>query len=453
MADREHWGSRVGFILAATGSAIGLGNIWKFPFITGMYGGAAFVLTYLICIALIGFPVMLIEFAVGRKTQLNAVGAFKTLAPGTPWLIVGGLGVASGFVILSYYSVVAGWTLGYIFVAISGVFHNFATPAEAGQYFSEFGGSPHLAILLHLAFMTMCVMVVIKGIKRGIEKWTKILMPVLLFILVVLMVRGLTLPGAEKGVSFLFKPDWSKLTGTTILVALGHAFFTLSLGMGCMITYGSYLSRKDNLVSSAFTVVLLDTGIALMAGIAIFTAVFAHGLAPDAGPALIFHVLPTVFPHIPGGEIFGVLFFLLLLIAALTSGISLLEVVIAYFVDQKGWSRKRATLLLGSVVFALGVPSALSAVSSAPIGRLQILFGMTFFDLMDYMSFKYMLPLGGFLMTIFVAYFWGAKEFIEELRVGCPKFRVRPVAATILITISSVLILVTLISGIIGLGE
>ena len=220
-----------------------------------------------------------------------------------------------------------------------------------------------------------------------------------------------------------------------------------------MITYGSYLSRGDNLVSAAVTVVILDTGIALMAGIAIFTAVFAQGLDPAAGPALIFHVLPTVFPQIPGGFFFGALFFILLLIAALTSGISLLEVVVAYFVDQKGWSRKRATLLLGSVIFALGVPSALSAVSSAPLGEFRIFLGMPFFDLMDYMSFKYMLPLGGFLMTIFVAYVWGAREFIAELRIGCPKFSIRPLAAVILITISGVLILVTLISGILGLGE
>ncbi|NQS97404.1 MAG: sodium-dependent transporter [candidate division Zixibacteria bacterium] len=449
MEAREQWGTKIGFILAATGSAIGLGNIWKFPFITGMYGGAAFVLAYIVCIALIGFPVMIIEFAIGRKTQRNPVGAFEKLAPGTPWFLAGGLGVAAGFVILSYYSVVAGWTLGYVFMAIADVFKNFTKPAEAGDYFANFAANPLFTIGTHLAFMALCVFVVIKGVKGGIERFSKIMMPVLLSIIIVLMIRGLTLPGAEKGLSFLFLPDFSKLNGTTVLVALGHAFFTLSLGMGTMLTYGSYLSRRDNIISSAVTIVILDTGIALMAGVAIFTAVFAHGLAPDQGSALIFHVLPTVFPKIPGGYIFGIMFFFLLLIAALTSGISLLEVVIAYFVDEKGWSRRKATLVFGGIIFAMGVPSALS---HGPLADMKFFFGMTFFDFMDYMSFKYMLPLGGFLMTIFVAYFWGAKEFIAEIQSGCPKFSIRPVAAVVIITISGILILVTLIAGIMGLG-
>ena len=291
---------------------------------------------------------------------------------------------------------------------------------------------------------------VIKGVKGGIEKFSKIMMPILLVIIIILVIRGLTLPGAEKGVKFLFLPDFSKLSGNTILVALGHAFFTLSLGMGTMLTYGSYLSRKDNIVSSAIIVVFLDTAIALLAGIAIFTAVFSQGLVPDQGPALIFHVLPTVFPKIPGGYIFGIMFFFLLMIAALTSGISLLEVVIAYFVDEKGWSRRKATLVFGGTIFVIGVPSALS---SGPLADVKIFFGMTFFDLMDYMSFKYMLPLGGFLMTIFVAYHWGAKEFIAEIKSGCPRFNIKPLAATILITISGILILVTLVTGILGLGE
>lgn len=448
MSSRENWGSKAGFILAAAGSAVGLGNIWKFPFITGMYGGAAFVFTYLICIALVGLPVMLIELAIGRKTAKDPVGAFKTLAPNKPWFAVGGLGVASGFIILSYYSVVAGWTLGYIFVSISGAFNNFSSPADAATYFEHFGANPSIILLLHFIFMGLTMLVVIKGIKGGIEKWSKILMPLLLMILIVLMIRGLTLEGAEKGVSFLFKPDFSKLNGTTILVALGHAFFTLSLGMGAMITYGSYLSRKESLISSGILVVFLDTLIALMAGVAIFTAVFAQGLAPDGGPALIFHVLPTVFPQIPGGDYFGVMFFALLLIAALTSAISLLEVVITYFIDEKGWKRRNAVLVFGGLIFILGIPSALS---TGPLADVKIFFGMTFFDWMDYMSFKYMLPLGGFLMTIFVAYVWGAKEFIAELRVGSPKFRMKPIFATILITISGILILVTLISGIMGI--
>lgn len=448
MKPRENWDSKFGFILAATGSAIGLGNIWKFPFITGQYGGAAFVLTYLVCIALIGLPVMLIEFALGRKTQLNPVGAFKTLAPKTPWFFAGGLGVASGFVILSYYSVVAGWTLGYVFMAVFGTFQEFTNPVDAEVYFTAYGGNTFYSLLTHFVFIFLCIFVVIKGIKSGIERWSKILMPLLLVILIVLVIRGLTLPDAEKGVNFLFKPDFSKLNGNSILVALGHAFFTLSLGMGAMITYGSYLHKKDNLISSAIIIVFLDTAIALMAGIAIFTAVFSFGLDPAAGPALIFHVLPSIFPQIPGGYLFGILFFLLLLIAALTSGISLLEVVISYNVDQKGWSRVKATIVFGSLIAVLGIPSALSQGLLADLK----LFGMTFFDIMDYMSFKYMLPLGGFLMTIFVAFHWGVKEFIAELRNGCPKLAVKPIFALILIIISGILILVTLIAGILGIG-
>jgi len=449
MQERENWGSKVGFILAAAGSAIGLGNIWKFPFITGMYGGAAFVLTYLVCIALVGLPVMLIELSLGRRTQRNAIGVFKELSPGTPWFLAGGLGVASGFVILSYYSVVAGWTIGYIYVAITGAFQNFVDPADAEHYFSDFGASPVKTIFYHFIFMIITMFVVVKGIKGGIEKAAKILMPLLLIILLILVFRGITLPGSEKGISFLFKPDFAKLNGTTILVALGHAFFTLSLGMGCMITYGSYLSRRENLITAGGIVVFLDTLIALLAGIAIFTAVFAQGLAPDSGPALIFHVLPTVFPQIPGGYIFGILFFVLLAIAALTSAISLLEVVIAYFVDEKGWTRRKSVFIIGSLIFILGVPSALS---TGPLSNVKVFFGMTFFDLMDYMSFKYMLPLGGFLLTVFVGYKWGAREFIAELKTGNPRFSIRPVFATILVSISGILILVTLITGALGIG-
>ena len=449
MANREHWGSKIGFVLAAAGSAIGLGNIWKFPFITGMYGGAAFVLTYLVCILLVGLPIMLIELSLGRRTQRNAVGVFKKLAPGTPWFLAGGLGVASGFIILSYYSVVMGWTFGYIFVALFGIFHNLSEPTQAGHYFTNFSASPINTIGLHLICMTITAFVVVRGVKGGIEKASKILMPLLFLIILVLVVRGITLPDAEKGISFLFKPDFSKLSGTVVLVALGHAFFTLSLGMGCMITYGSYLSEDENLLTAGVTVVFLDTLIALMAGVAIFTAVFAQGLPPDSGPALIFNVLPTVFPKIPGGYFFGIMFFILLFIAALTSAISLLEVVTAYFIDEKGWSRKKAVLILASVIFLLGVPSALS---TGPLKDVKVFFGMTFFELMDYASFKYMLPLGGFLLTIFVGFRWGAGEFIAELKKGCPRFEIRPVFASFIVFLAGILILITLITGIFGIG-
>ncbi|MGD8396070.1 MAG: sodium-dependent transporter, partial [Candidatus Eiseniibacteriota bacterium] len=392
-AQREHWGSRIGFVLAAAGSAIGLGNIWKFPFITGLYGGAAFVLVYLVCIVIVGFPVMLIEFAMGRKTQRNPVGAYAAIAgKKSLWIWAGGVGVLAGFVILSYYSVVAGWCISYIVKSLGGGFGQLQDPAQAGALFEAFAGTPSQALVAHALFMLLCIVVVAQGIKSGIETASRTLMPTLIVILLLLVLRGLTLEGSGGGIEFLFKADFSKITGDSILVALGHAFFTLSLGMGAMITYGSYLSKKDDLVSSAIMVVILDTVIALLAGVAIFTAVFAEGLAPDAGPGLIFHVLPVVFGHMPGGTLFAFLFFLLLSIAALTSGISLLEVVIAYMVDEKGWPRRKATWTFGAIIFLLGVPSALAF---GPWSDIKI-GSWNFFDFFDYVSFKYMLPIGGF---------------------------------------------------------
>lgn len=446
---REHWGSRLGFILAAAGSAIGLGNVWKFPFITGLYGGAAFVLVYLVCILLIGVPVMLIEFAIGRKTQRNPVGAYRAIGGRKSlWVWAGGLGVIAGFVILSYYSVVAGWCLGYVLKSIGGGFAAFDDPAEAGEAFAAFAGNPSQAIFAHLAFMLTCILVVAQGVRSGIEKASRVLMPTLLVILFMLVFRGLTLEGSGAGVEFLFRADLSKLSGDAILVALGHAFFTLSLGMGAMITYGSYLSRHDNLLSSAFWVIILDTGIALLAGIAIFTAVFAFGLAPDSGPGLIFHVLPVVFGHMPGGAFFAFLFFVLLSIAAITSGVSLLEVVIAYFVDEKGWQRQRATWIMGGIIFLIGVPSALSfgPWSGIKIGEWSL------FDFFDYMSFKYMLPLGGLLSILFVLSRWTVSGFLEELRRGSRWWLPSRGLGNAALAIAAVLVVITFVAGLAGKG-
>jgi NSS family neurotransmitter:Na+ symporter len=444
---REHWGSRIGFILAAAGSAIGLGNVWKFPFITGLYGGAAFVMVYLVCILLIGAPVMLIEFAIGRKTQRNPVGAYEAIAgERSLWTWVGGLGVLAGFIILSYYSVVAGWCLGYVIKSIGGAFSAFNDPAEAGEVFERFAGSPSQAVFSHAVFMLICIIVVAQGVKSGIEKAARVLMPTLLAILVLLVFRGLTLEGSGKGVEFLFRADFSKLTGDAILVALGHAFFTLSLGMGAMITYGSYLSRQDNLVSSAVWVLVLDTGIALMAGLAIFSAVFAYGLDPAAGEGLIFHVLPVVFGQMPGGAFFAFLFFVLLSIAAVTSGISLLEVVIAYLVDEKGWKRPKATWVFGTVILVLGIPSALSF---GPLADVKI-GNWTFFQLFDYVSFKYILPLGGLLSILFVLGRWKVVEFLAELRRGSSWWLPGLFLARLALGIAAVLMVITFIAGLFG---
>ena len=306
---RGSWGSRFGFIIAAAGSAIGLGNIWKFPYITGQNGGGAFVLVYLVCIALIGLPIMLAEFAIGRKTHKDPVGAYKDIHPRGYWSLVGGMGVVAGFMILSFYSVVAGWTLAYIVKSISMTVTQFESASDAGKYFGQFAANPFETLFYHTIFMILCMAIVIKGVRSGIEKWCGILMPTLFIILLLLVIRSLTLTGAWEGVVFYLKPDFSKLTAQGVLVALGHAFFSLSLGMGTMITYGSYLSKKENLASSALFVGLLDTMIALLAGLMIFPAVFAMGLEPSAGPGLVFHVLPAVFSKMPFGNIVSIAFF------------------------------------------------------------------------------------------------------------------------------------------------
>jgi NSS family neurotransmitter:Na+ symporter len=429
VGNREQWGSKMGFVLAAAGSAIGLGNIWRFPYITGVNGGAAFVLVYLGCVLLLGLPIMLAELTIGRHSQRDVVGAFKVIKPRTPWVLTGSLGVIAGFLILSYYSVIAGWTIGYFFETIFGVFKNFATAQEVSNYFEIFSANPYKAIGYHALFMFLCMLIVAKGIKGGIERWSKILMPALLAIILILIVRSVTLKGSWEGVLFFIKPDFSKLTPAAIFNALGQSFFSLSLGMGCIITYGSYLPKRDNLVSSGVMVASLDTLIALMAGFVIFPAVFAFGITPDQGPGLVFRSLMNIFNAMPLGIFFGALFFFLLTIAATTSGISLLEVVTAYFVDDKKWSRKKAAWLLGTIIFLIGIPSALSFgvlrnyhlllnlwlfKINIPVGR--------FFAFMENLTSNYMLPLGGILISIFAGYIWGSRLALKEIKLGNPKF-------------------------------
>ncbi|MCK5330278.1 MAG: sodium-dependent transporter [Candidatus Marinimicrobia bacterium] len=411
---REHWGSKLGFILAATGSAIGLGNIWKFPYIAGENGGAAFIFIYLICIAIIGLPVLIAEILVGRTTQRNPVGAFKALSGSRLWTAVGGMGVLAGFVILSFYSVVAGWSLGYIFEALKGTFAEFSSADLAGEHFNLLVSNVQWVIGFHLIFFLLTMVVVYAGVQNGIERGSKIMMPMLFCILIALVIRGLTLPGAGAGMNFLWNPDWSKVTPTAVLVALGHAFFTLSLGMGAMMTYGSYMSKKDSIPGASLQIVFFDTLIALLAGIAIFTAVFATGQDPAAGPGLIFQTLPAVFAKMPGGYIFGILFFLLLTIAALTSAISLLEVVVAYFVDERDWSRHWAVLVFGLVLILVGIPSALSFNLLAD----WKLFGKTYFDLADFLASNILLPLGGLAIAVFVAWIWGLDKVLVQLKSG-----------------------------------
>ncbi len=407
---RDSFASTLGFIAAAAGSAIGLGNIWKFPYITGVYGGAAFIVVYLICIACIGLPVMLSEFVIGRKAQQNAVGSFKKLAPRTPWFFTGWMGVIAAFCILAFYGVVAGWTLEYV---VKAVMNGFAgkTPNDLGGMFGGFISRAGKPVFWQVLFMILTGLIVTAGIKDGIEKYSKILMPVLLAILIILVIRGVTLPGAGAGLSFLFKPDFSKLSADAILQALGHAFFSLSLGMGTMITYGSYLGKRENLGVAALQVTIADTLIALLAGVAIFPAVFAFGIEPAAGPGLVFITLPNVFEQMPGGYIFGIMFFALLAIAALTSAISILEVVVAYFVENLKMARSKAAIVATIAITVIGIPCSLSM---GPMAGVEF-FGKTVFDLLDFASANILLPLGGLFISAFVGWYLGYEKTFAEV--------------------------------------
>lgn len=413
-SSRGNWGTRVGFILAASGSAIGLGNIWKFPYMTGVHGGGAFVIIYLVCVLLVGLPIMISEFIIGKHTKKNPVGAFmKLLNPKTGWRFTGWLGIASGFLILSFYSVVAGWALAYIFKAIVGFS---GTPEAISGQFTSLIESPWHSIMWHTIFIVLNVLIVMGGIKSGIERWSKILMPLLITILLGLVIYGLAFThGGKQAISFLFNPDFSKITAVGVLSALGHAFFTLSIGMGAMLTYGSYMGKETSIIKDAVVISFLDTIIALMAGVAIFSMVFNYGLEPSEGPGLIFVTLPILFAET--GPWVSVPFFILLSFAALTSGISLLEVVVSYFIDEKNWSRKKATIILGSLIYLIGL---LSCISSLKVPFTE---GTNYLDFFGALTTNFMLPIGGLLTAIFVGWVmldsarsqeFGSREFLYK---------------------------------------
>jgi len=414
---REVWGSKIGFILAAAGSAVGLGNIWRFPYVLGENGGAAFLFIYFACIAIIGIPVLIAEILIGRTGKRNPVGSFKALTKSKFWPYVGGMGILAGFMILSFYAVVAGWSFGYIIEAIKGSVISYESPDQAASHFTELVSNVTWIITMFIIFMIFTMIVVYFGVQKGIERGSKILMPALFILLIVVMIKGISMEGSSAGLDFILKPDWSKISATTVLLALGQAFFTLSLGMGAMLTYGSYMSEKDSIPSSSVQIILLDTLVAVIAGIAIFTAVFSTGLNPSEGAGLIFHTLPVVFTKMVGGYVFGIIFFVLLSIAALTSTISLLEVITAYFVDELNWKRHKAVIVFGVITMIFGIPSALSfnVLSDFTI------FGLTIFGLFEYLTANIMLPLGGLLIAIFIGYHWGFDKAIPELRKGAEK--------------------------------
>ncbi|MCL1821531.1 MAG: sodium-dependent transporter [Prolixibacteraceae bacterium] len=407
---RELFGSRFGIIAATAGSAVGLGNIWRFPYVAGANGGGAFLLIYVGFVLAIGIPVMLSEFVIGRAAHKNAIGSFRALAPGKPWYLVGIMGIGAAFMILAFYTAVAGWTLEYVYQSIIDGFSG-KTPEQLEEMFTGFRSSSFRPLLWFFIFMILTAWIIMSGVKKGIEKSTKILMPLLVIILLILCVRSLTLPGASEGVKFLFKPDFSKITPRSVLEALGQAFFSLSIGMGTLITYASYVPKHNNLMKTSGYVAMVDTVIAILAGLAIFPAVFAFNIPPMSGEGLVFMTLPNIFGQMSGGYFFSIIFFVLLTVAALTSTISLLEVIVAFFVEELKIKRKAATWISAILVSILGIVATLSWGTLKGVK----IFGKMIFDFLDYTSANILLPLGGFFIVLFVAWFFGRDKVEAEL--------------------------------------
>ena len=503
--NRGAWSSKVGFIIAAAGSAIGLGNIWRFPYVAGQNGGAAFVLLYIIFVVLIGLPVMIAELSIGRNTKKNPVGAFKKLFPKSMWKITGGIGVATGIGILSFYGVIAGWTMQYSFKSIltpnyinyteeqgKSLWQDYISDSEnkrialiknniiqgsdknlsnekidnswiefshakdfssfkdkklsqlhTNKIFTDFVADPFLSLLYLFIFLTLTSIVVMAGVSGGIERWSKILMPVLFVLLIILAIRSITLEGASKGLQFYLQPDFSKIRLETVPRALGQALFSLSLGMGTMLTYGSYISKRDNLMSSAALVVLFDTIIAILAGLVMFPALFAMGMDPAGGAGLVFVVLPSIFAKMPGGMFFGAGIFILLSIAALTSTISLLEVPVAFLVDEKKWNRKKAALLTGLAAFVLGIPAALSFGASSWLSNIPLL-KIGFLDFMNMLFGNYSLTIGSLLIAVFAGYKWGVGSVIKEVESSDNVFQAKYIWAFLIRFICPVAIAIIL---------
>ena len=408
------WSSRLTFILAVTGSAIGLGNIWKFPYVAGANGGGAFVLVYLICILVIGFPIMVSEILLGRKGRRNPITSMQLLGKeetgSQSWKIVGFIGLFAGFLILSYYSVIAGWTLHYFTLSVTDGFGELDTN-QVNLLFSELTSSISTQAIFHTFFMVMTVIIIARGIKNGLEKAVKIMMPALLFIMVILLIYSITQGDFAKGVDFLLKPDFSKITAESILAAMGQAFFTLSLGMGCIVMYGAYLPKNESIVKTSLTIIFCDTLIALLAGLVIFPIVFDNNLAPTDGPGLIFLTLPLAFSDITGGMLFGSLFFILLGFAAITSAISLLEPSVAWMIETQNVQRSTSAIIIGSVIWLLGF---LTILSFNDLSEFTFWKG-TLFDNFDYLASNILLPISGLLFTIFASWFMTRSSSRSEL--------------------------------------
>lgn len=410
---RKGFKSNFGAIAALAGSAVGLGNIWKFPYVAGTNGGGAFLLIYIFFTIAIGFPVMLAEFSLGRRSQQNALGTFRVLAPGTHWLLFGFLSIIAATFILSFYGTVSGWTLEYVWLSLTNGFKGQSAEGIT-SIFNNFISHPYKAVLWQVGFMVLTGAIIMGGVQKGIERYSKIMMPLLLIIIIALSINSMTLEGSSKGLSFLFLPKFSELTANSVLAALGQAFFSLSVGMGILLTYASYIPKKDNLISTSLKVIITDTLVAVLAGIAILPAVFSFNIDPQAGPGLVFLTLPKVFQGLPGGEIWALLFFILLTFAALTSAISLLEVPVAYLVEEKKIKRPVATLIATLFITFIG---CFNTLSFGPLGNVRI-FGLRIFEACDYLCSNILLPLGGILICVFAGWYLDKAILYSEISNG-----------------------------------
>ena len=414
--NRGSFSSKIGVILATVGTAVGLGNVWRFPYIVGENGGGAFLVIYILALLLLGIPGVIAEFIVGRHSHANAVDSFKKLAPKTKWHWIGYSGVLAGFLIMGYYAVVVGWTLEYLTQAILGNLSGM-TVEQYGQVFDQFAGHPYWPLVWMVIVMLISTFVVARGVSGGIEKISNVLMPVFFLIILVMVANSFFLPAAGEGMKYLFLPNFSELEPVAILIAIGQTFFSLSLGMGCLITYSSYFKKDVSLAKTATQVVSIDAMVAILSAMIIFPAVFSFGMQPTEGPSLVFKVLPNVFQQMPLGTLWSILFYALLFIAAITSLISLLEVVTAYIYENTSLTRRKAAFVVTGMVLVLGVFASMS------FGPLQdvTLFGKTIFDLLDFVTASILLPVGGFFISIFVGWFLDKRIIATELRIKHPK--------------------------------
>lgn len=412
--ERENFGSRLGTLAALAGSAIGLGNIWRFPYMVGVYGGAAFIFVYVILVFLLCLPILCAEYITGRRSRSGAFGAFKKLAPGSNWKWTGALMVTTSMLVLSYYSVIGGWSFDYLLQACCFNFTADVTRDDLSGIFGSFVSSAWKPVVTHTVFMLMTALIVACGVKKGIEAFSKLMLPLLFVLIVVIAVRAVTLPGAMAGVEYLFKPDFSKINPSVCVGALGQAFYSLSLGYGIVLTYSSYAKKDDNIGTSSAYTVISDFMFALLASCAILPAVFAFGIDPQQGPGLVFQALPFIFSKMSMGGVIAILFFVALLVAALTSSISLFEVGVAYFVEEKHVSRRTSTIIVFLITWLVGI---ICALSFGPLSGLHVC-GWTVFDLFDKLSANFLMPLCGLMLVLFVGWRMKRADVCDEFTNG-----------------------------------